>query len=197
MECGHWFIERTFSFLTYFAGKLWHQDARRWFLYWDNLWMRIKEDFRRELLKIAVPFPSTFCPCYLVLMLQGDKWTSVALKSGNELSGTPQPVLPALSWHSSSCFLSLRCMSSSTDLGRVQHSSRSRTQWAGLYRRTNFHRTSSHTRIPGFPSFLLVWSLLFVYVRSFKQQSDVLHPDVELKPQPLNGQTCTVVSTFH
>lgn len=157
-------------------------------------------------------------------MLQGDKWTSVAFKSGNELSGTPQPVLPALSRHSSSCLRSLRCVSGATDLGRVQLSSRSHTHTqrvstGGQTSTEHPQHTHTHTRIVGFlnkkktsldtlrasPRFLRLSQINPIpgvsassdRIYLFYSVSDVLHPDVELKPQPWNGQTCNVALTFH
>lgn len=50
-----------------------------------------------------------------------------------------------------------------------------------------FFHLSQIIPIPGVSSSLIAFICVCV---KFQQQSDVLHPDVELNPQPLKGQTC-------
>lgn len=109
-------------------------------------------------------------------------------------------------------------MSSSTDLGRVQLEQEPHTLSGSLqedklpqniltctrivgflikkkvsldalraHSLAQFSRPSQISPVPGVSSFLCVCV-------KFQQQSDVLHPDVELTRQPLNGQTCANVS---
>lgn len=79
------------------------------------------EETKTWLTVAAPPSPLLPCPYYPVLMLRGDKWTSGASKSRNELSLTPQSVLLPLSWHSGGCFMSLWCVSGNADPGRLSH----------------------------------------------------------------------------
>lgn len=157
-----------FSFLTYFAWKLWHQDAWRWFLCWDDLWMRIKEDFRRELLKMEKGRVAISLYLLPLLSCFDASGRQMHLKSGNELSGALSPSgTAAVAFSPFGVWAAPPIQAGSNTQAGAAHTERvSGGQTSTEHPQHTQAHTSAH-RYQGFPSvpnksnswcFLLVWS---------------------------------------